>query len=194
MGNRILAGVGKADITAEPGTIIGELLTEKAKRHIPKELLDKRIEIDDPLFVKALVLDDGASKLALITMDVTAVGGRTTSQNILDDTRIGKKVWHGHIFRDVEGCDPTRIVFKVVERTIDRKGQVFLVPEIEVETYWTSLTDKPETIIGLYHAHGTSEQLHSELKSDMDVERLPSGKFLTNSFVLRNAMLALNEP
>jgi len=106
--------------------------------------------------------------------------------------RIGKKVWHGHIFRDVEGCGPTRIVFKVVERTIDRKGQVFLVPEIEVETYWTSLTDKPETIIELYHAHGTSEQFHSELKSDMDVERLPSGKFQTNALVLRNAMLAFN--
>lgn len=63
-------------------------------------------------------------------------------------------------------------MFKVVERTIGRKGQVFLVSEIEVETYWKSLPDKPGTVIGLYHAHGTSEQFHSELKSDMDVERL----------------------
>jgi hypothetical protein len=110
----------------------------------------------------------------------------------LTEPRVGKKVWHGHIFRDVEGYGPTRIVFKVVERTIDRKGQVFLVPEIEVETYWTSLPDKPGTIIELYHAHGTSEQFHSELKSDMDVERLPSGKFQTNALVLRNAMLAFN--
>lgn len=110
----------------------------------------------------------------------------------MTEPRKGKKVWHGHIFRDVEGCGPTRMVFKVVERTIDRKGQPFLMPEIEVETYWTSLPDKPETIVELYHAHGTSEQFHSELKSDMDVERLPSGKFLTNSFVLRNAMIAFN--
>jgi hypothetical protein len=84
------------------------------------------------------------------------------------------------------------MVFKVVERTRDRKGQDFLVPEVEVEAYWTSLPDKPETIIELYHAHGTSEQFHSELKSDMDVERLPSGKFLTNSLVLKSAMLAFN--
>ena len=84
------------------------------------------------------------------------------------------------------------MVFKVVERTSDRKGQNFLVPEIEVEAYWTSLPDSPETIIELYHAHGTSEQFHSELKSDMDVERLPSGKFLTNSLVLKSAMLAFN--
>jgi hypothetical protein len=110
----------------------------------------------------------------------------------MEEPREGKKVWHGQISRDAEGYGPTRMVFKVVERTIDRKGQVFLVPEIEVETYWTSLPDKPETIIELYHAHGTSEQFHSELKSDMDVERLPSGKFLTNSLVLKNAMLAFN--
>ncbi|MBI4023776.1 MAG: hypothetical protein HY360_02280 [Verrucomicrobia bacterium] len=86
MKHRLLAGVGKADITVEPGAIIGDLLTEKAKPHIPREFWDKKIEIDDPLFVKALVLDDGSSKLALITMDVTAVGCRTTSQNILDDS------------------------------------------------------------------------------------------------------------
>ena len=54
----------------------------------------------------------------------------------------------------------------------------------------------PETVIELYHAHGTSEQFHSELssrrrirlsggKSDMDVERLPSGKFATNATILQ---------
>lgn len=110
----------------------------------------------------------------------------------MKEPRSGKKVWTGDIFRDVEGYGSTRIVFKVVERTTDRKGQAFLFSEIEVETYWTNLPDKPETIIELYHAHGTSEQFHSELKGDMDVERLPSGKFLTNSLVLKNAMLAFN--
>ena len=84
--NVTLAGVGKADITAEPGAVIGDLLTEKAKPHIPRELLDKKIAIDDRLFVKALVLDDGSDRMALITMDATAVGCRTTSQNILDDS------------------------------------------------------------------------------------------------------------
>ncbi len=63
----------------------------------------------------------------------------------------------------------------------DSKGQPFLLTEIEVETYWTSLPDKPETVIELHHAHGSSEQFHSELKSDMEIERLPSGKFLTDA-------------
>ena len=35
-------------------------------------------------------------------------------------------------------------------------------------------------------------KFHSELKSDMGVERLPSGKFKTNATVLQAAMMAFN--
>jgi len=86
MENKIRAGVGKTDITAEPGAVIGDLLTEKAKRHIPSEFMANKIAIDDPLYAKALVLEQGDCRLALITVDATAVGCRTTSQNILDDS------------------------------------------------------------------------------------------------------------
>lgn len=47
-------------------------------------------------------------------------------------------------------------------------------------------------MIELYHGHGTMEQFHSELKTDMDLERLPSGKFTTNDLVLHFAVLAYN--
>ena len=40
--------------------------------------------------------------------------------------------------------------------------------------------------------HGTSEQFHSELKSDLGVEHLPSGKFCVNQIVMLCAMLAFN--
>ena len=63
---------------------------------------------------------------------------------------------------------------------------------MEVETYWTSLPDDAATIISLYHKHGTSEQFHSELKTDLDLERLPSGKFQTNELVLLLGMVAYN--
>ena len=36
------------------------------------------------------------------------------------------------------------------------------------------------------------EQYHSEIKTDMDVERLPSGKFDTNELVLELTLLAYN--
>ena len=52
------------------------------------------------------------------------------------------------------------------------------------------------SIIALYADHGTHEQFHSELKTDMNLERLPSGKFNANdavcSAVCSLAMLAYN--
>ena len=47
-------------------------------------------------------------------------------------------------------------------------------------------------VIGHYHTHGESEQLHSGLKTDMDLERLPSGKFGINELVLELAILFYN--
>ena len=55
-----------------------------------------------------------------------------------------------------------------------------------------NLGEPYDTIIELYHAHGESEQYHSEIKTDMDVERLPSGKFDTNELVLELTVLAYN--
>ena len=49
-----------------------------------------------------------------------------------------------------------------------------------------------ETIIALYRDHGTSEQFHSEFKTDFDIERLPSGKFNTNDLIMTLAALAYN--
>ena len=47
-------------------------------------------------------------------------------------------------------------------------------------------------MIELYHSHATSEQFHSELKHDMDIERLPSGKLAVNKILLAIAMNAYN--
>ena len=47
-------------------------------------------------------------------------------------------------------------------------------------------------MIELYHQHGTSEQFHSEIKTDMDLERLPSGKFATNALMLSLGLVAYN--
>ncbi len=86
MNNTILAGSGKVDITCRDKGVWKDLLSEKVKKHIPKEYLEKEIAVDDPLFARALALDDGNEKVVLITMDVTAIGARTISQNILSDS------------------------------------------------------------------------------------------------------------
>ncbi len=109
-----------------------------------------------------------------------------------EPSRAGKTVWYGDIYRQVDGLSkPLRIVFEVIERT-SKKGQCLLVPEIEVNTWWTSLADAALPVILLYHDHGTSEQFHSEIKSDMGLERLPSACFSTNSDILSLALLAYN--
>jgi len=111
----------------------------------------------------------------------------------LEQPRPGKKMWTGSVMVDREGFEQQlRIVFEVIERTIDKTGQALLMPELEVATYWTSLADDPKIIFALYHEHGTMEQFHSEIKSELDLERLPSGKFATNSLVLHIGMLAYN--
>jgi hypothetical protein len=83
-------------------------------------------------------------------------------------------------------------VMRLIERSVDKKGQLLLEPEIEIEGWWSSLTIGEEDIIQLYCDHGTSEQFHSEFKTDLDIERLPSGKFATNALVLGTSMLAYN--
>lgn len=83
-------------------------------------------------------------------------------------------------------------VYRVTVRTIDRHGVPYLIPDVEAEVYWTNLYEDPDTIIDLYHDHGSSEQFHSELKSDMNVERLSSGKLAVNSLLLHIARIAFN--
>ena len=80
----------------------------------------------------------------------------------------------------------------MTKRTVEADGQVLLLPKVEVESYWTSLDVGVTRVIELYHAHGTSEQFHSELKTDLDLETLPSGKFQTNELVLLLGMVAYN--
>ena len=85
-----------------------------------------------------------------------------------------------------------RLVYEVIERTIDKHGQINLIPDITINTFWTNLDWSDEAIIDSYHKHGESEQFHSEIKTDMDVERLPSGKFETNELVLELIIIAYN--
>ena len=114
--------------------------------------------------------------------------------------RDGKTVYIGSSWKDVvytgskgESKNITmRIVYEVIERTTDKNGQFLLVPDIECNTIWTNLGWSDDDIINGYHAHGECEQFHSEIKTDMDVERLPSGKFDTNELVLELTVLAYN--
>ena len=47
-----------------------------------------------------------------------------------------------------------------------------------MESYWTSLREEPARVIELYHKRGTAEQFHGEIKTELGLERLPSGRDL----------------
>ena len=88
-----------------------------------------------------------------------------------------------------------RLIIKMVKRTSDVVGQMFLTPDYELEGWWTTLSEEEysnDDVILLYEDHATSEQFHSELKTDMDLERLPSGKFDTNDLVMCLGALTYN--
>jgi hypothetical protein len=88
---------------------------------------------------------------------------------------------HGHI----------RQVFEITE-ILSKNKRPLIIPEIRVCVLWTSLELSPKQVLVLYRQRGTSEQYHSELKTDMDMERLPSGKFAVNAVFLRLGMLVYN--
>jgi len=110
----------------------------------------------------------------------------------LSEPREGKAVYTGSIFRDRGLDNPLRIVFQVTVRTMLANGQMLALPDIDVKTWWTSLELPPEYIIHLYRDHATCEQFHSEIKSDIGLERFPSSHFDTNAAILKLAALAYN--
>lgn len=124
---------------------------------------------------------------------------RALPESAWSSPREGKRVariseWCERVFKDGEREIRVkfRMVVEVVERSIDRKGNVLLMPITEVSAWITSLDLAEEDVIALYKDHGTSEQFHSEMKSELDLERLPSGKFATNALVLELGALAYN--
>ena len=118
------------------------------------------------------------------------------SENVVNP-RVGKTVYTGSTYR-FDGLRETRIVYEITERTIDKHGQILLSPEIDINTFWVSIPDEDEggwsdaDVIQAYRDHATSEQFHSEIKTDMDLERLPSGDFNTNALIWALGMIAYN--
>jgi hypothetical protein len=109
--------------------------------------------------------------------------------------REGKRVTVWEQALTIKGIErPLRRIFRLTERTIDKHGQVLIEPELTLEGWTTSLPKHFGTrdILALYADHGTHEQFHSEFKTDLDLTRLPSGKFDTNYLICQLAALAMN--
>jgi hypothetical protein len=111
--------------------------------------------------------------------------------------RDGKEIYIGSTYRFVDSRE-LRIVYEVTIRTVSADGQMLLGPDIEVNTFWASLPEADEDgysdaeVLQAYRDHAICEQFHSEIKTDMDLERLPSGSMGTNRFIWALGMMAYN--
>ena len=132
------------------------------------------------------------------SIDIQALhAGRADGLAIACLLREGKRMWIWET-RETNARDGQvlshRRIYRLIERTVTAQGQSLLVPEIEFDFWDTTLpaSFRPVEVISLYQDHGTHEQFHSEFKTDLDLERLPSGKFATNSCILSLSGLAYN--
>ena len=132
------------------------------------------------------------------TTDVAALAERLEADatTLWEHPREGKRVTLWEQALHIEGIErPLRRVLRLTERTVDAQGQLLIEPKLTLDGWTTSLSAKQfdaKAIIALYADHGTHEQFHSEFKTDLDLERLPSGKFDTNYLVCELAALAMN--
>ena len=213
----IMAYIGKEGFLVNTQLREGRQHCQKGTPHFLKETLRLSHELTkDPLLIRMDSGNDAKENLGILLEDgdwfIVKRNPRThqTKDEWLSmvkecckdvrNPRDGKTVYVGSSWKDVnyvtdDGVVKTicmRIVYEVIERTIDKHGQILLVPDIELNTWWTNLGWTDDDIIASYHAHGECEQYHSEIKTDMDVERLPSGKFETNELVLELTIIAYN--
>ena len=186
----------------QKGTV--EFLLETIK--LAKQLTDKPLLIrldsgNDSIDNVAVLMDEGCFFIIKRNLRRESVDGwfDMAKEHCQDVTspRDGKTVYIGSDWKNAHSKlfdkDFTlRAGYEITERTIDKHGQFLLEPDVEVETWWTNLGDPDREIIALYHAHGECEQYHSEIKTDMDLERLPSGKFDTNALILELGLIAYN--
>ena len=127
--------------------------------------------------------------------DIVAWRDKVFAEGLVKTPRKGKRVGTV-VVEESRKIKETTYTFKrivrVIERTIDKNGQFLLAPDITLEGWWSDLAMESEDIIELYRQHATSEQFHSEFKTDLDLERLPSGKFATNGLVMALGAFAYN--
>jgi Transposase DDE domain group 1 len=128
--------------------------------------------------------------------DVAEMAAQRDAQGLpWERPRVGKRMATWEHAVHVSGVEqPVRRVLRLIERTIGSHGQHLILPEYELHGWTTSLPARldSEVVIALYADHGTHEQFHAEFKTDLDLTRLPSGKFDTNALVCRLAALAMN--
>ena len=108
----------------------------------------------------------------------------------------GKNVYFGSVAETnttAGAKKPAYYVFKLTETTIDKNGQILLIPEYEADVYMTTLDIPPEAVPRLYDEHRkVCKSLRREFMSDLGFKQLPSRNQKTNELALHFGIYAYN--
>ena len=142
-----------------------------------------------PLDLDTFAMDNGGTKKELVGRTYAGVDGYCPAALYL-----GSLGYCLELVGVGSAAYPPRRIYRLTERTIDKHGNALLLPQYVLEGWTTTLPQQFDCaqVIALYCDHATNEQFHSEFKTDMDLQRLPSGKFDTNYLVCQLAAVAMN--
>ena len=137
--------------------------------------------------VKPILSEDGCYLIYRFTYDLKPSGSPNSHAYSVFEVR--------ELLHDKNGIDPYPLL-----RMLDALNPGSGTAIYEVDSWWTNLPRLSQVgdvtlankIIGLYRDHATSEQYHSELKTDMNMELLPSKYFSTNKAFLALSAVAFN--
>lgn len=180
-----------------------ELLVRLDSAHDAAETVRTCFELDDELSAESKTAKTAAGIRFIVKRNLRSgskakfIEAAKTDTTITPITYRNEKkksdvtIWRGCVSHLHPKGLESRAMFCVYE-VVETKSDEELLPMTEVSAWWTNMYETAETVIQLYHEHATHEQFHSELKSDMGIERLASGKFLANKLMLALATLSFN--
>ena len=176
------------------------LLDKLGVNYLIKRNLRKKSQED-------IIIESKKTATPLISSDYTTLKYRISKNNVKPANAPNSKTIAifevDDVIKDKNGYDPYSLL-RVKDPNDPNFGKDGV--EYEVQSWWTNLT-RPEqqgvtdphsdryfvsTVIDLYKDHATSEQYHSELKTDMNMELLPSHFFSTNNAFLAVSVLSFN--
>ena len=155
-----------------------------------------RLEAKEGSEIAAKLLDLNIDFVMKLQTDASTWVETARKHGTCSSEREGKNVYFGSVAETnttAGAKKPAYYVFKLTETTIDKNGQILLIPEYEADVYMTTLDIPPEAVPRLYDEHRkVCKSLRREFMSDLGFKQLPSRNQKTNELALHFGIYAYN--
>lgn len=155
-----------------------------------------RLEAKEGYEIAAKLLDLHIDFVMKLQTDASTWVETARKHGTCSSEREGKNVYFGSVAETnttAGAKKPAYYVFKLIETTIDKNGQILLIPEYEADVYMTTLDIPPEAVPRLYGEHlKACKSLRREFMFDLGFKQLPSRNKKTNELALHFGLYAYN--